>query len=45
MIEQLIGAALKFRVAVIRLVLLLVAGGAWAFANINFDAFPDLTPN
>jgi len=45
MIEYLIAAALRFRVAVIGLVLLLVAAGAWAFANINFDAFPDLTPN
>jgi heavy metal efflux system protein len=45
MIERLIGAALRFRVAVIALVLLLVVGGVWAFAHINFDAFPDLTPN
>src|SRR5215208_6607255 len=45
MIERLIGAALRYRVAVIGLVLLLIAVGAWSFANINFDAFPDLTPN
>src|SRR5215207_282154 len=45
MIDRLIDLALRFRVAVIGLVLLLVATGAWAFANINFDAFPDLTPN
>src|SRR5829696_2682287 len=45
MIERFIALALRFRVAVIGLVLLLVAAGVWAFANINFDAFPDLTPN
>ena len=45
MIERLIGAALRFRIAVIALALLLVVAGSWAFANINFDAFPDLTPN
>src|SRR6266498_5139505 len=45
MIEELIALSLRFRVGVIALVLLLVAAGTWAFANINFDAFPDLTPN
>jgi cobalt-zinc-cadmium resistance protein CzcA len=45
MIDTLIGLALRFRLAVIAAVLLLVAGGAWAFATITFDAFPDLTPN
>src|SRR5215208_6145528 len=45
MIERLIDLALRFRVAVIGATLLLIAGGVWAFANINFDAFPDLTPN
>src|SRR5215217_3554611 len=45
MIEKLIGAALRFRVAVIGATLLLVAGGSWALSRINFDAFPDLTPN
>lgn len=45
MIERIIGAALRFRVAVIAATLLLIAAGGWAFANINVDAFPDLTPN
>ena len=44
MIARLIDLSLRFRAAVIALVLLLVAGGLWAFATINFDAFPDLTP-
>ncbi len=45
MIDRLIDFALRFRIAVIGGTLLLVAAGLWAFANINFDAFPDLTPN
>src|SRR5215213_1845409 len=45
MIDRLIDLALRFRLAVIGATLLLVAAGTWAFANINFDAFPDLTPN
>ena len=45
MIDRLIDLALRFRVAVIGATLLLVAAGLWSFANINFDAFPDLTPN
>src|SRR5215217_1577803 len=45
MIEKLIGAALRFRVAVIGATLLLVAAGSWALSEINYDAFPDLTPN
>ena len=45
MIDKLIALALRFRLVVIGATLLLVASGTWAFANINFDAFPDLTPN
>ena len=45
MIDRLIDLALRFRAAVIGATLLLIAAGLWAFANINFDAFPDLTPN
>jgi len=44
-IKHLISLSLRFRAAVIGGVLLLVAVGAWAFATINVDAFPDLTPN
>ena len=42
---MIIGVALHFRLAVIGLVLVLVAAGAWAVSTINTDAFPDLTPN
>jgi len=45
MINKLISLALRFRIAVIAAVLLLVAAGTWAFATLNVDAFPDLTPN
>jgi cobalt-zinc-cadmium resistance protein CzcA len=45
MIERLIAAALRFRAAVIGSVLVLVAAGTWALANLTVDAFPDLTPN
>ena len=45
MIHRLIVVSLQYRVAVVAAVLLLVAGGIWALASINVDAFPDLTPN
>src|SRR5215212_6730554 len=45
MVEKFIAFALRFRLAVIAVTLALVAAGTWALANINFDAFPDLTPN
>jgi len=45
MIESLIGTSLRYRVAVVGITLLLVIAGTWALANINYDAFPDLTPN
>src|SRR5213596_2216601 len=45
MIEKLIALALRFRVAVIAITLLLVGAGVWALGNLNVDAFPDLTPN
>ncbi len=45
MIERIIALALRLRVAVIGATLLLIACGISALANINFDAFPDLTPN
>ena len=45
MIDKIISAALKYRAAVIGAVLLIIAGGTWAFTTINVDAFPDLTPN
>src|SRR3954447_860160 len=45
MVEKFIAFALRFRIAVIAVTLGLVAAGTWALANINVDAFPDLTPN
>src|SRR6185295_16865032 len=45
MIERVIAAALRFRVAIIASVLALIAAGTWALANLRVDAFPDLTPN
>src|SRR5580765_5980622 len=45
MIDRLLSVSLRYRVAVIGGTLLLIIAGAWALANLNFDAFPDLTPN
>src|SRR5215208_5111190 len=45
MVEKLIHAALRYRVAVIAVALVLVVSGTWALLHINVDAFPDLTPN
>ncbi len=45
MINTIIALALRFRIAVIAGVLVVVTGGVWAFSTITFDAFPDLTPN
>ena len=45
MIERFVAFALRYRIPVIGVTLLLVIAGAWAFATINTDAFPDLTPN
>ena len=45
MIERLIDLSLRYRAVVIGATLALVAAGTWAFATLNTDAFPDLTPN
>jgi cobalt-zinc-cadmium resistance protein CzcA len=45
MIDSIISTALRFRLAVIAVTLLLIGVGSWALGNINVDAFPDLTPN
>src|SRR5689334_23272652 len=45
MINRLIALSIQFRAIVIAVVLVLIGAGTWAFATINFDAFPDLTPN
>src|SRR5215218_4673969 len=45
MIESLIHAALRYRLVAVASALLLIVAGGWALANLNFDAFPDLTPN
>jgi len=43
MINHLIAWAIRFRVAVLLLVVALVGGGIWAFRSLRVDAFPDLT--
>ena len=45
LIDRLIAASLRHRLAVIGATLVLAAAGTWAFATLNTDAFPDLTPN
>ena len=45
MLEGLLSATLRYRAAVIAAGLLLVGAGIWAFGQLKFDAFPDLTPN
>jgi cobalt-zinc-cadmium resistance protein CzcA len=45
LIDRLIAASIRHRFAVLGAVLVLAALGAWAFATLNTDAFPDLTPN
>ena len=45
MIERLMALALRYRVAVICATLLLIIAGSWSLARMNYDAFPDLTPN
>ena len=43
MIDHLIAWAIRFRVAVLLLVVALVVAGIWAFRSLRVDAFPDLT--
>ncbi len=45
MVDGLIAFALRYRLAVIAGTLLLAVGGSWSLSRINYDAFPDLTPN
>lgn len=45
LIERLIAASLRYRRMVIAVTLLVAGAGLWAFATLNTDAFPDLTPN
>src|SRR5262245_53833348 len=45
LIDWLITAAIRRRGAVLFATLGLAAAGSWAFATLNTDAFPDLTPN
>jgi cobalt-zinc-cadmium resistance protein CzcA len=44
-VERLIAASLRYRLAVLLATLALVIAGLWAFATLKTDAFPDLTPN
>ncbi|MEO8433077.1 MAG: CusA/CzcA family heavy metal efflux RND transporter [Acidobacteriota bacterium] len=43
--ERWIALALRFRAAVVAGALLIAVAGVWSLGQINFDAFPDLTPN
>ena len=43
MIDRLIAWAIRFRVAVVLLLVALVGAGTWAFRTLRVDAFPDLT--
>src|SRR3954447_5017297 len=45
LIDRLIAASLRHRVIVVTATLVLAVAGLWAFATLNTDAFPDLTPN
>src|SRR5947207_7708886 len=45
LIDRLIAASLRHRMVVVLATLLLAVAGLWAFATLNTDAFPDLTPN
>lgn len=45
LIDRLITASIRHRVAVLAGTVMLVLAGGWAFATLNTDAFPDLTPN
>jgi cobalt-zinc-cadmium resistance protein CzcA len=45
LVDRLLDFALRHRIAVIVAVLVLVVAGIQAFATLNTDAFPDLTPN
>jgi heavy metal efflux system protein len=45
LIDRLITGALRHRAAVMIVALVLTVAGGWAFATLNTDAFPDLTPN
>lgn len=43
MIDRLIAWAIRFRIAVLLLLVALVGIGTWAFRTLRVDAFPDLT--
>src|SRR3990170_521522 len=45
LIDRLITGALRHRAGVMTVALVLTVAGVWAFATLNTDAFPDLTPN
>ncbi|HVT40294.1 MAG TPA: CusA/CzcA family heavy metal efflux RND transporter [Gemmatimonadaceae bacterium] len=45
LIDGLIALAMKHRLGVVSAALVLAGAGAWSFATMKTDAFPDLTPN
>ena len=44
-IDAIIAYSFRRRLAVLGATLVIAAAGTWAFATLNTDAFPDLTPN
>jgi cobalt-zinc-cadmium resistance protein CzcA len=44
-VDRIIALSIRHRAGVVAATLALAAGGVWAFATLNTDAFPDLTPN
>src|SRR5437016_2951588 len=45
LIELFIAGSIRHRVVVLACTVVVAIAGAWAFATITTDAFPDLTPN
>src|SRR5678816_76059 len=45
LIARVIDASIRHRAFVVGATLVVAAAGVWAFATLNTDAFPDLTPN
>lgn len=43
MLRKMVEAALSLRMAVMGIALVLAAVGAWSFANLPIDAFPDIS--
>jgi cobalt-zinc-cadmium resistance protein CzcA len=44
MIDRILEAALKYRLLVVILALVVLGGGAWSLTRLSIDAFPDVSP-